>query len=204
MTKFFSWFFWQVVIVKNKQMQQELKKSVCIPNGVDLENFRQISRAEALRKTGFDPDLRHIIFVAQQPEANVKNLPLAQKAVALLNDESICLHTISDVGFEMLPYFFNSADLLLLTSFSEGSPNVIKEAMACNCPIVATDVGDIREVVKGTQGCFLTGFDPVDVAEKIKLAMAFKVRTNGREKIRHLDNRFIAQKIINVYRSVLN
>jgi glycosyltransferase involved in cell wall biosynthesis len=203
LTKLFSRFFWQGTIVKNTEMQRELKKSVCIPNGVDFENFRQIPKVEALKKTGFDPDFRHIIFVAQQPNAYVKNLPLAKKAVAQLKNNSICLHTVSGIAFEMLPYFFNAADLLLLTSLSEGSPNVIKEAMACNCPIVATDVGDIREIVKGTRGCFLTGFDSADVAEKITLALAFKGRTNGRENIRHLGNRLIARKIINVYKSVL-
>lgn len=203
LTKFFNRFFWQAVIVKNKEMQRELKNSVCIPNGVDFENFNEIPKAESQKKVGFDSDFKHIIFVAQQPDVYVKNLVLAQKAIPLIQDESICLHTVSDVAFEVLPYFYNAADLLLLTSISEGSPNVIKEAMACNCPIVATDVGDIREVVTGVEGCFLTEFDPKDVAAKIKQALAFNGRTNGREKIRHLDNRRVAKKIINVYKSVL-
>jgi teichuronic acid biosynthesis glycosyltransferase TuaC len=202
-TAFFSRFFWKVVIVKSKHMQQKVKNAIGIPNGVDFDNFREISRTEALQNTGFDPDFKHVIFVAQQPESYVKNLSLAQKAVFRIKDKPICLHTVSGVGFEMLPYYYSAADLLVLTSLTEGSPNVIKEAMACNCPIVATDVGDIREVVKGTQGCFLTGFDPADVAEKIRLALAFKGRTNGREKIGHLDNRRIAKKIINVYKKVL-
>ena len=201
---FFCRFFWKAVIVKSRHMQHKLNGATCMPNGVDFDNFREISRTEALKKTGFNPDFRHIIFVAQQPESYVKNLMLAQEALSILKDECIRLHTVSGVGFKMLPFYYNAADLLLLTSLTEGSPNVIKEAMACNCPIVATDVGDIREVVKGTKGCFLTGFDPKDVAEKIKLALAFKGRTNGREKIAHLDNRFIAQKIINVYKSALN
>jgi glycosyltransferase involved in cell wall biosynthesis len=157
-----------------------------------------------MEKTGYDLNRKHIIFVAKQPESNVKNLFLARKAVSLLKDEYICFHTVSGIGFDMLPYYYSAADLLLLTSLTEGSPNVIKEAMACNCPIVATDVGDIREVVKGTRGCFLTGFDPADVAEKIRLALAFKNRTNGREKILHLDNRIVAKKIINVYKTILN
>ncbi len=202
--KIFSRVGWQSVIVKNKEMKYGLENSVCIPNGVDFENFNEIPKAESQKKVGFDPDFKHIIFVAHQPDLYVKNLVLAQKAISLIQDESICLHTVSDVAFEVLPYFYNAADLLLLTSISEGSPNVIKEAMACNCPIVATDVGDIREVVTGGEGCFLTEFDPKDVAAKIKQALAFNGRTNGREKIRHLDNLRVAKKIINVYKSVLN
>jgi teichuronic acid biosynthesis glycosyltransferase TuaC len=64
----------------------------------------------------------------------------------------------------------NAADLLLLTSLTEGSPQVIKEAMACNCPIVATDVGDIREIIGYTDGCYITTFKPSDVAVKIQAA----------------------------------
>jgi glycosyltransferase involved in cell wall biosynthesis len=68
---------------------------------------------------------------------------------------------------------------------------------------VATDVGDIRELIGETEGCYITGFDPQDVAAKIKLALAFGKRTNGREKIRHLDNRIVAGRIVEVYNKVL-
>jgi teichuronic acid biosynthesis glycosyltransferase TuaC len=79
---------------------------------------------------------------------------------------------------------------------------VIKEAMACNCPIVSTDVGDVRALIGDTEGCYITTFDPADVAEKIRLALAFGKRTNGRENIGHLDNRIIAGKIVEVYKKV--
>jgi len=104
---------------------------------------------------------------------------------------------------EEVNLLLNACNLLLLTSFSEGSPQIIKEAMACNCPVVATDVGDIREVIKGTDGCYITSFDPEDVAEKIKLALQFKGRTNGRKKIQHFDNDLIAEKVYNVYEQIV-
>ena len=117
--------------------------------------------------------------------------------------EPIDIKEIKNRSREEVNLLMNGAELLLLTSFSEGSPNVIKEAMACNCPIVATDVGDIADVIKNTPGCYLTSFDPADVAEKIKQALAFGKRTNGRKKIRHLDNKIIAEKIVEVYKKVL-
>lgn len=98
----------------------------------------------------------------------------------------------------------NAPDILLLTSLWEGSPNVIKEAMACNCPILSADVGDGAKVIRKTDGCYICSYDPEDVAEKIKEALEFGKRTNGREKIKHLDEKIIAQKIIGVYNEVLS
>ena len=92
---------------------------------------------------------------------------------------------------------------MLLTSLWEGSPNVIKEAMACNCPIVSTDVGDVKKIIKNTQGCFITSFDPRDVSIGITKALRFGKKTNGREHIKHLDDKIIAKKIINLYQTVL-
>ena len=95
-------------------------------------------------------------------------------------------------------------DMALMTSFSEGSPQFIKEAMACNLPIVSTDVGDVKEIIQKTEGCYICKNEPEDVAKKIELALDFAKKTTGREKIQHLDNRIIAEKIIQVYQNVLN
>src|SRR5690606_30979119 len=96
----------------------------------------------------------------------------------------------------------------VLTSFMEGSPNVVKEAMACNCPIVATDVGDVKWVLGETEGCYIASFDPSDFAEKIKSALAFarqKGRTNGGQRITELglDSETIAQRVLHVYKQVI-
>jgi teichuronic acid biosynthesis glycosyltransferase TuaC len=195
--------FWNRVIVKNKLIQSEIKKSTCIPNGVDFTNFSPFDKKIAQERLGFNPVYKHIIFAAKDPNSAVKNLKLAQSSISLLNDGLIQFHLVSEVSYCELPIFYNAADLLLLTSLSEGSPNVIKEAMACNCPIVATDVGDIREVIGDTAGCYVTSFDPLDVAEKIRMALDFGQRTLGREKIGHLDNQLIADQILEVYREVL-
>jgi glycosyltransferase involved in cell wall biosynthesis len=96
----------------------------------------------------------------------------------------------------------NACDVMLLTSFSEGSPQFIKEAMACNRPIVSTNVGDVKKIISDTEGCFITGVDAKDVAEKLGFALKFR-RTEGRDHILSFENSLIATKILNVYKRIL-
>ncbi len=65
-----------------------------------------------------------------------------------------------------------AADCLLLTSRSEGSPQVVKEAMACGCPIVSVDVGDVRERVEGIEGCYVAkSRTPQELADLLRTAL---------------------------------
>ena len=95
----------------------------------------------------------------------------------------------------------NESDVMLFTSDYEASPMVIKEAMACNIPVVSTDVGDTKWVMGDTEGYFISQKDPEDIASKIKMALDYGRRTEGRERIigLGLELQQIARKIINVY-----
>lgn len=203
-TFFFYKKIWKFTIVKSKEMQKIFPKAIVIKNGVDLCNFYPSSKTEAAKELGFSTINKNIIFVAQNSATKVKNLELAYESIRSINDKNIRLHIVSNKPFTELPLYYNAADLLLLTSISEGSPNVIKEAMACNCPIVATDVGDIREIIQDTKGCFITDFNHENIAKKIKLALDFARRTNGRDKIKNLDSRIIAVQIIELYKKTLS
>jgi glycosyltransferase involved in cell wall biosynthesis len=183
-----------------KKMPVKSKRSVVIPCGVDIDVFLPIDKQLAKKESCISTSENYVLFSSAFENA-VKNYPLAQKALS--GTGQVHLKEIKNRSRKEVNYLLNGAELLLLTSFSEGSSQIIKEAMACNCPIVAADVGDIREVIGDTEGCFITSFDPADIAEKIKLALAFGERTNGRQKIAHLDNRIIAGKIVEVYREVM-
>lgn len=202
LTRFFYHFIWKKTIIKSGGMQQVFPKALQIPNGVDFSVFKPMDREDACRYTGFDTDKKNIIFVAEHPESIVKNLSLAQNAVESMNRKDIAFHIVSGKEQSELANFYNSADLLLLTSRSEGSPNVVKEAMACNCPIVSTDVGDVKERVASTEGCFVTGSKVEEVALAIEKALAFGQRTHGREKIQHLKKEVVASDLIAIYRSL--
>jgi teichuronic acid biosynthesis glycosyltransferase TuaC len=95
----------------------------------------------------------------------------------------------------------------LLTSFNEGSPQFIKEAMACNCPIVSTDVGDVNEIIGKTDGCFICGFNKEDVKEKIEICLEFAEkngRTDGRNHLikAGLTSDHISAKVMDVYKLI--
>ena len=98
-----------------------------------------------------------------------------------------------------------NCEALLMTSKSEGSPQVIKEAMACGCPIVSVDVGDVAERVSGVEGCYVVHTrEPKDIAEALQKALAFDGKSNGREKILEmgLSNEQVAKRLVEIYESV--
>lgn len=204
LTIVFSKYFWKKSIVKSERMRSLLPNSVVIPNGVNFDTFYPVERQLAIKETKFATDKKNIIFIAEDIDSHEKNFILAKNAIELLKDDSVVLIPVSGKLQDELKYFYSSASLLLMTSLSEGSPNVIKEAMACNCPIVSTDVGDVKELIGSTAGCYITSFEPKDIIEKIKLAIKFGKRTDGRERIKHLDSTTIAKKIIEVYKEVIN
>jgi glycosyltransferase involved in cell wall biosynthesis len=99
-----------------------------------------------------------------------------------------------------------NCDALLMTSRTEGSPQVIKEAMACGCPIVSVDVGDVAERVSGVEGCYIVrAREPKDIAEALQRALAFEGKTNGRERILEmgLSNDQVAEQLIEIYKQLL-
>jgi teichuronic acid biosynthesis glycosyltransferase TuaC len=206
LSKIFIRFFWKEVIVKSEDMKQSLRLNdvKIIPNGVNMERFRPIEKNNVLVQLKWDLSKKHLLF-ASDPERPEKNFQLTHEAIELLTDEpDLELHFLKDIPNEMVPIFLNAADILILTSLWEGSPNVIKEAMACNCPVVSTNVGDVEWVLGDVEGCYLASFNPRSVADKIKLALTFsktKGKTSGRERIFKLglDSKTIACKLVEIY-----
>jgi glycosyltransferase involved in cell wall biosynthesis len=204
-TKLLAKYFWKATIVKSERMRSQLgmKNAVIIPNGINLEIFQPMNVQQAREKLRFAKDKKYILFLAD-PARPEKNFPLAEKTFNIVRKQKdIELLALYNIPHAEIPIYLSAADALLLTSKHEGSPNAVKEAMACNCPVVSTDVGDVREIINDTEGCYLTSFDPEDVAEKLNLALDFGKRTIGREKIRHLDDKIIAEKIIEIYNQVI-
>lgn len=178
------------------------KRYSVIPFGVDFENkFFHLDKKMSREKLGLDPEAKIALFASSFDRVE-KNYVLAREAAKVISDlELIELNT--KYNRDEVNLLLNACDLLLMTSIREGSPQIIKEAMACNCPIVSTNVGDVTDITKDTDGCFVTSFDPLDVAEKIEMALKFGRKTAGRQKIKHLDINITAEKVINIYKNII-
>lgn len=198
-------FIWAHTIVKSKTMSIGLPagKVSIIPNGVDFEFFKPMDKLEAQKSIGFDHRKRHVVFFLSHPNRKEKNVELANLAMSSIDPEKVEFHIVSYIEPTQIPKYLCAADLLLLTSFHEGSPNIIKEAMACCTPIVSTNVGDVEDTLGRTEGCYICSYDVKDVREKINQALAFNGRTNGRNNIARLDAGVIANRIIDLYRRVI-
>lgn len=206
--RFLTSCFWNHVIVKSNSLLKligtaKLSKVSILPNGVDLATFRPIDKLSARKKTGLDTDKIFVLFMAD-PARKSKNYPLAEEAVNILKKEHKNLELLVQYNNpkEKVPDYLNSADVVLLTSRWEGSPNIVKEAMACNRPVVATDVGDVKFLFENTPGCFITSDEAGDVALKIKEAIEYSESgPQGRQRIIQLglDSESVARKLIEIY-----
>ena len=170
-----------------------------LPNGVRLEQFHA-DLDGAGKDLGFDRSKKHVLFLGDPSDLN-KNVTLVRDAVKLLGRDDVELHTPHGTDHDTVVKLMNGADVLALCSFGEGSPNVIKEAMACNCPIVSVPAGDAECVIGETEGCFITGYEPRSFAGGLERALAFNGRTRGRERIisLKLDAKSTARKLITIY-----
>ena len=189
--------FSDIVIVKSKNIFEYLlykSKTFIIPNGVDFSSFAPSSEELCIEK--------NILFLGNTKDPR-KNFELAKRSFDLINDGTFNLVTPFPAKPTDIASIINSAKLLILTSLNEGSPNVVKEAMACNIPIVSTAVGDVEDLIGKTEGCFIAKFDERDFSKKILMALKFNKRTGGRNDIKHLDSRLIGQRLIDLYDLIL-
>ena len=200
---FFHHLSWSKTIVKSKDMYDSFRQKgvAIIPNGIDMSRFQPIDKEIALAETGWDRTKKHILFTSN-PKRVEKNFKLAKEAFDFIEDESLELHYLVDIANEKIPYYYNAASVVILTSLWEGSPNAIKETMACNIPIVSTNVGDVKDVLSKTKGCYLSSFNHQEFASDIKKALSFGKRTTGRADIAHLKSELVATKIIDIYNNV--
>ena len=191
------------------------KRSTLLPCGVNIPKpwselqtqwVGQLTLNQWVQKK-LQADIKHVLFAGAFDNA-VKDAPLAKAAINELASEGVQVELIELKGYNrnQVNALMYNCDALLMTSKSEGSPQVIKEAMACGCPIVSVDVGDVAERTNGVEGCYVVHTrEPNDIAEAFQNALAFDGKSNGREKIIEmgLSNEQVAQRLIAIYQSIV-
>ena len=131
-----------------------------------------MDRFQARRDLGLDQDSRWILFCDNNRDP-IKRLDLAEQAIDELKGDfpDAQLLILNHVPFDLVPLYLNAAEALLVTSDKEGSPNIVKEAIACNLPVVSVDVGDVPEMISGLKHCNIAERDPRQVAAALKHAL---------------------------------
>ncbi|MDR1652466.1 MAG: glycosyltransferase family 4 protein [Prevotellaceae bacterium] len=190
---------------KNILTAKVKKNYALLPCGVDTEIFFPLkNKNEIRRKLNLEAEKQYVLFSSSFDNA-VKNYDLAQKSVGKLKNTTLLElkgRTRTEVAL-----LLNAVDCALLTSFTEGSPQFIKEAMACNCPIVSVDAGDVRSNLERVENCYVTDtYNSEEITLCLQKVFAANKRTNGQEKIIELclDNKLVVNNLIEIYENILN
>jgi teichuronic acid biosynthesis glycosyltransferase TuaC len=198
--------FVDAVVVQSEQMARRFTHANVhiIPHEVDLETFQPSDKKHARQVLGLCCDAKYVLFAAN-PATAVKRFPLAQAAVERLRatDPAVELIVVHKEPQTRLALYMSAVDALVFPSWQEGSPNIVKQAMACNLPIVATDVGDVRQIIDGASFCYIAQPAADDFAAKLQPLLDSPARSNGRERVQHLAGPLVAQRVIRVYEETL-
>lgn len=197
------------IICKSAYMQRIVfnkKKMAMIPNGIALNDVCLLDKQEQKKRLGLDISIKYVLFLGNTKDVN-KNFPLLERAFEFIKSEDIHLLAPYRIEHKQVIQYLNAVDMLVVPSLMEGSPNVVKEAMACNTSVVATDVGDIRWLFGEEKGYYITEHTVESLTAKMKEALGFTEkygRTNGRKRIMdlELDSASVAKKIISLYKQL--
>ena len=195
------------IIVKSQEMMDLLitrDKAIVLPNGVDFETFMDSPTLEARKALGLSPDKCFILFAGNYQEPR-KCFFIADEGVRIAKERDHRYEILVAAGLpqEQVPLYMNAANVLALPSRKEGSPNVVKEALACNLKVVATDVGDVKELIGNIPGCKVVERTSEAFADAIQEVISRTEPFNGRKAIEHLRIEQVARKLMNFYSLVM-
>ncbi|OIP84273.1 MAG: hypothetical protein AUK44_03250 [Porphyromonadaceae bacterium CG2_30_38_12] len=183
---------------KNLQKANLKKRFALIPCGVDTSMFFPLEKENARKELGFDINDKLVLFAGAFTN-EVKNPELAQAAVALLPE--VKLLELKGYSRSEVALLMNAVDACLMTSHSEGSPQFVKEALACNCPVVSVDVGDVKEQVGDVNGCYIADREAIVLSEALIKVIKANVRIEGTKVIeqKELEQKQVVEKLLKVY-----
>jgi glycosyltransferase involved in cell wall biosynthesis len=196
------------IICVSDQLRQQLwwRKPIAsvIPSGVDTDLFYPLAHSEARALLGW-PYRERVVLFNGGGQRSLKRPDLAQAAVdaarGICGDIRLAVLN-GNVAPDSVPVMMSAADCLLLTSECEGSPNVVKEAMACNLPVVTVDVGDVRSRLSGVSPTRIVGRDPTEIGNAIAEVLTLGQRSNGRSRVESISTASVARQVTSIYRAI--
>jgi glycosyltransferase involved in cell wall biosynthesis len=200
----------QGVVVVARHLLRALGKRVdtgkirLIPCGINVDRFKPLGQQECRERLGWAADAFYILFASSAGDP-VKRPQLAQAAAERLARErsGVQYRVLAGVPNNEVPLWLNASDVLLLTSRHEGSPTIVKEALACGLPVVSVPVGDVLERIGNINGCYLAEPEPGDLSRKLSLAYERRTRVDCRESLRELSLQAVARKLEEFYAELL-
>ena len=172
-----------------------------IPCGYNNNRFFPLSKDKAREVLKWKKSKHYIVF-SSSFDNKIKNVQLAKLAISNINNCKLI--ELEGYEKEQINLILNASDLLLVTSLSETGPIIVKEALACNCPIISTNVGDVQKLIRNVNNCYISSYNPEDIKKRINQVFRNNKRTNGQQIIKNFNLENIAYKIIDVYKKTLN
>ncbi|WP_436344363.1 glycosyltransferase family 4 protein [Natronorubrum sp. FCH18a] len=190
----------QIVVPSNAMADRVDRSCHVVPFPVDTEQFRPIPRSEAREHVGWRTDERIVLF-PYAPSREEKNYPLARRIVDGLEGE-VSLRTVANQPYEDVPYYLNAADAVLITSRFESGPMTIKEAAACNTPVVSRDVGFAREVLTHVSNSAIATGESA-LRDRLAAVLETGARSDGRAQITGYSTDEMGTRLRRVYERCL-
>lgn len=190
-------------VKNNLWWKQDIVK--IIPCGINIDEFNVMDKKLARRELGWEDSELVVLFNANNPK--VKRLDIAEKTIKIVKYSwpNARLHILRNVDPHLIPFYINASDCLLICSDSEGNPMIVREALACNLPIVGVDVGDIAEVLKDIKCTYIVEKEPNSLAMAIAEVFVCRVCSDGRKQLieKKLTEKDIAEEIYTTYKRIL-
>ena len=197
-------------IFKNNSNLITGKYSFYLPNGVNLSFFKPIDMVESRKILGLDLDKIYILFVSSNYVRKQKRYDKFVETLKILKDkysyQEIEELKMINIERERIPHYFNAVNLHLLTSDYEGSPNSVKESLACNTPVVSTNVGNVKYLLENMEGSFCANKNtPEELAYLVNKSLNKNI-LEGPSQVKKLklDSKSVALELKNIYQKLIN
>lgn len=181
-------------------------RTVPLPSAIDLERFVPRDKSDARKLLGFPGDTRRwVLFNALNLDDRIKRFDLAKRAFELANARCGNLRLCMATGMthDEVALLVSACDVILCTSETEGWPNSVKEALACNVPFVATDVSDLRDIASVEPSCRVCADDPAILAEQICEVVALPEVGDLRKHVVPMSLGASSDRLISLYESLV-